>query len=408
MNHPLRRKRPFLTWLLAPAFAAGCVAGLPTGHGPQDPASAQRAVEREVVLRVDPRSGTARLEGDRAVLATIESELNLSFDAVGVSQTGGNTAFTLQLTNAGSDVSDLSLRLASARSLVSPSNPIAVGALASGASEGVAVSFANPEATAFSVTIYVNATLKATGSQGSNGGGGTTPTPTPSVTPTPAPSATPTPVPSGATDVPNPGPNAARGRVLLNGKGAINISSVSTSYGRIEFSLKRVVNGSWVQSIPLTSDSQGYFTAGNLVEGDYFVYYYNEIQRDKIGFWQSKVFHVSPTAGAAFPAVDLYMVGQENVPLPGATARLPVAFSFNAPKQTPLSYRFRLHSAPGTSFKLVYQSNKFPGDQTTFTWDGTGAYEPLDTTAHYFWGVSWDWGPLGAGGNLYQKIRFSQ
>jgi hypothetical protein len=185
-------------------------------------------------------------------------------------------------------------------------------------------------------------------------------------------------------------------------------TSQSFSYGRVELSLKRVSNGSWVQSIPVTTDAQGYFTATNLTEGDYLAYFYNEIYRDRMGVWKSLPVHVDASTGGQLPVVDLYLKGQENTPLPGSTVHLPSVFSFVLPNQPMVSQRFRVHSAAGTSFSLIYVSNKFPGNQTSLTWDGSGTSQPLDPTHDYFWGLEWDGGPLGAFGNLYQKIRFSQ
>jgi hypothetical protein len=125
-----------------------------------------------------------------------------------------------------------------------------------------------------------------------------------------------------------------------------------------------------------------------------------------MGVWKSLPVHVDGTTGGAFPVVDLYLKGQENTPLPGSSVTLPTTFGFNLPKQAMVSQRFRVLSAAGTSFQLVYVSNKFPGDQTTFTWNGSGASQALDPTHDYFWGLEWDGGALGAFGNLYQKIRF--
>jgi hypothetical protein len=114
------------------------------------------------------------------------------------------------------------------------------------------------------------------------------------------------------------------------------------------------------------------------------------------------------TTGGAFPVVDLSMKGQENLPLPGASTSLPATFTFEKPRQAMASQRFRLHSQGGTTFTLIHVSNKFPGDQSTFSWDGSGAREPLEYNRDYFWGLEWDGGALGAFGNLYQKIRFVQ
>ena len=61
----------------------------------------------------------------------------------------------------------------------------------------------------------------------------------------------------------------------------------------------------------------------------------------------------------------------------------------------------------GRTFTLLYQSNRIPGTATSFTWDGSGVASPLSSTNRYFWGLAWDAGPVGEGGNLYQAIYFN-
>jgi hypothetical protein len=400
---------------LLPVLAAGCVAG-PSGPADAPPAvSRPAAIERQVTLRVDPQSNDAT---QRQLLATIESELNLDFAVTGLTQSGGNTTFNLQVANRGGAISNLQLRLSSDRTQVSPANPIELGALASNGNASTALTFANASGTAFTVTIYLWATMSATGQTPIGAGPAWTaqPTPTPAATPTPMPTSTPTAAPtatptatppSSVVTAPNPGPLAVRGRILNNGNAASGWTTASFSYGRVELSLKRVVNGGWVQSIPVTTDSQGYFTARDLVAGDYIAYFYNEIYRDRMGVWKSLPVRVDASNGGAFPVVDLYLKGQENLPLPGSSAKLPTTFTFELPKQPMASQRFRLHSQGGTSFSLLHVSNKFPGDRNTFTWDGSGA-TGFEYNRDYFWGLEWDGGPLGAFGNLYQKIKFVQ
>lgn len=409
-----------LAWALLPVLAAGCVGSLPGTQNAAPSSQQLYQLERQVTLQIDPTTG--QVTAPRGVLATIESQLNLDFDAVNLTQANGNTSFNLTVANKGSALSNLQLRLSSANTLVSPSNPIDLGAVAAGGQTSTPITYGNASGQAFTVTIYLWATMTASGSQdtgASTAWSPASPTPTPTATPTstatatptPAPTATPTPAPVASSSVvlaPNPGPLAVRGRILSNGNPASGWTSQSFSYGRVELSLKRVSNGSWVQSIPVTTDSQGYFTAQNVTEGDYIAYFYNEVYRDRMGVWKSLPVHVDATTGGAFPVVDLYLVGQQNTPLPGTQVSLPANFGFNLPIQPMVSQRFRVHSAAGTSFSLIYVSNKFPGDQTTFTWDGSGASQPLDPTHDYFWGLEWDGGQLGAFGNLYQKIRFSQ
>lgn len=414
MSRHHRAWRVRLTWALLPALAAGCVAGLPAATDAPPAANQSNQLARQVTLRIDPAAPAASA---REVLATIESQLNLDFSVANLRQADGNTTFELKVANRGSALSNLELRLSSDRTMVSPGNPIALGGLAVGAETAPTLTFGNATGGAFNVTIYLWATLSATGGQSTSSSSGSTapasptatvtvaPTTAPTTAPTAAPTATP---PSDVETAPNPGPNAVRGRILTNGRVASGWTTQSFSYGRVELSLKRVVNGGWVQSIPVTTDSQGYFTATDLVEGDYIAYFYNEIYRDRMGVWKSLPVRVSASAGGAFPVVDLYLKGQENLPLPGASTALPATFTFEVPRQPMVSQRYRLHSQGGTSFTLVYVSNKFPGDRTSFTWDGTGTRETLAYNRDYFWGLEWDGGPLGAFGNLYQKIKFVQ
>jgi hypothetical protein len=404
-----------LTWALLPALAAGCVAGLPAATDAPPAANQSLQLARQVTLRVDPSAPAASA---REVLATIESQLNLDFSVANLRQADGNTTFELKVANRGSALSNLELRLSSDRTMMSPGNPIALGPLATGGETAPTITYGNATGGAFTVTIYLWATLSATGGQStgtstSSPAPTTAPTATVTVAPTTAPTSTPTTAPtatppSSVETAPNPGPLAVRGRILSNGKVASGWTTQSFSYGRVELSLKRVVNNGWVESIPVTTDAQGYFTATNLVEGDYIAYFYNEIYRDRMGVWKSLPVRVSASSGGAFPVVDLYLKGQENLPLPGASTALPATFTFEVPRQPMASQRFRLHSQGGTSFTLVYVSNKFPGDRTTFTWDGTGTRETLAYNRDYFWGLEWDGGPLGAFGNLYQKIKFVQ
>jgi hypothetical protein len=399
-----------LTWALLPALAAGCVAGLPAATDAPPAANQSLQLARQVTLRVDPSAPAASA---REVLATIESQLNLDFSVANLRQADGNTTFELKVANRGSALSNLELRLSSDRTMVSPGNPIALGPLATGGETAPAITYGNATGGAFTVTIYLWATLSATGGQSTGASSSTAPSAAPTATvtvaPTTAPTTAPTPTPPSSVETaPNPGPLAVRGRILSNGKVASGWTTQSFSYGRVELSLKRVVNNGWVESIPVTTDSQGYFTATGLTEGDYIAYFYNEIYRDRMGVWKSLPVRVSASAGGAFPVVDLYLKGQENLPLPGASTALPANFTFEVPRQPMASQRFRLHSQGGTSFTLVYVSNKFPGDRTTFTWDGTGTREALAYNRDYFWGLEWDGGPLGAFGNLYQKIKFVQ
>lgn len=227
-----------------------------------------------------------------------------------------------------------------------------------------------------------------------NSAGTPTPTSTPSTppssTPTPAPSSAPTSVPVGVT--PNPGPGAARGQCLVNGAGVSGISI-------------QLIGPSG--TITTTTDAQGYFTATQLAPGNYYAHYYNASDRNKIGYWNSLSQRVDATTGAAYPPVDLYQKGMTNTPPMDARVGLPQTFSWVLQTQPVQKIWFRVHTHPFTSYQLFYQSPTLPGTSTSYTWDGSGMLLPLDTGNRYFWGIKWDAGPVGVGGNLYQAVYFN-
>lgn len=218
----------------------------------------------------------------------------------------------------------------------------------------------------------------------------TAPSAAPSTAPSSAPTATPTAAPSSATGYPRaatPGPRTVTGFVYNNGR---PIAGITIKVG----------------SQTLTTDANGRYTATNLANGYYQAYYYNCCDRNKIGYWRSRAVAVDGTRGASVPTVDLYLVGMQNTPPMDARIRLPYTFVWKPPMQLPVGYYWRIHDRPYTSFKLVYQSAKLPGTATTYTFSGSGVY--LDPNHRYFWGVQWDWGELGMGGNLYQAAYMSK
>ncbi len=221
--------------------------------------------------------------------------------------------------------------------------------------------------------------------------GGATPTPStaPSVAPSTAP--TPTPVasaPSGTYPrAATPGPRTVTGFVYNN---RVPIAGIQIKVG----------------SQTLTTDANGRYTATNLANGYYQAYYYNPVDRNKIGYWRSRAVVVDGTRGASVPTVDLYLVGMMNTPPMDARIKLPFNFVWKPPMQLPVGYYWRIHDRPYTSFVLVYQSAKLPGSATSFYFTGAGVN--LDPTHRYFWGVQWDWGELGFGGNLYQAAYMSK
>ncbi len=221
---------------------------------------------------------------------------------------------------------------------------------------------------------------------------GAVPTPTP--VPSTLPSATAFPSPTSSVPivaVPNPGPGAARGRLVVNGVPAAGIA----------VTLNRTTGG----TTNLTTDAQGTFQATGLAAGDYYAHYYNDRDRNKIGYWQSRTAHIDGTVGAAWPQIDLYQVGMTNVPAFDAHVSLPATFAWVRQVQPAAKCWFRVHSRPGRSFTLTYRSPALPGDATTYGWDGAGVV--LDPANRYFWGFQWDAGLAGMGGNLYQAIYFN-
>jgi hypothetical protein len=171
-------------------------------------------------------------------------------------------------------------------------------------------------------------------------------------------------------------------------------------------SLSLIKNPGWV-SKTVTTDANGYFEATGLEPGEYLAYFYNDSSRERIGYWRSRAQTVDATRGAAFPTIDFYQKGMTDLPKMDARVSLPTTFEWIPQTQTVDYYRYRLHSTGGRTFTLIYQSNKIPGTANTFTWDGSGATQPLSSTNRYFWGVFWDAGAAGEGGDLYQSIYFN-
>jgi hypothetical protein len=436
----------------------GTLAGstLDQAAGPHAEGQTTQQLKQDITLHIDPTTGTISPVGSRATLAVIASQLALDFDAVNLIQNGANTNFVLAIKNRGSAVVDLSMAFGGDRQIISPTNRVSLGGLAGGSDAQQAVSCANPTGGAFNLTVSLWAQLQAAGDVSTTGStpapsqtplgtpipapsatpastGGATPTPVPTAnatatpttatpppaTPTPAPVATATPTPvatstpaPGATATPvpmptanttppppviaNPGPNAIAGRILMNGSAPFRSSTLT---------LVLTQNGAWQSSQTITSDTQGNYSAANLAAGDYLVYYYNDSHRDEIGYWKSRTLHVDATTGAAFPVIDFYQVGLKNVPAMDTHVTLPTNFQWIAQTQTVGFYHWRLHSTSGRTFTLIYQSDKLDGSLSSFSWNGAGV--TLDPTNRYFWGVSWDAGAAGEGGNLYQAVYFN-
>ncbi|MEB3327721.1 MAG: hypothetical protein VKQ33_00645 [Candidatus Sericytochromatia bacterium] len=240
-----------------------------------------------------------------------------------------------------------------------------------------------------------------------SGSPGPTPTPSGSPSPTPTPSGSPSPTPTPRADaleeddssytvlppVPAAEPASVRGLVLLNGRPPdtpVRLSLVRTP--------------GWEER-PLSTEATGAFAATGLAPGDYLVHFYNETQRDRVGYWRSRTLAVTAARGAAFPAVDLGLRGMVNQPPMDARVSWPVTFRWEPPAHRPEFCRFRVHSQGGRNFSLLYQSGRLPAAPRAFTWDGTGANPPLEPGPRYFWGLVWDLGEAGEAGNLYQAIQ---
>lgn len=425
-----------IAMLLGAILAAGCstaptLTGAAGGGGGQSqavvqaPAAQGNQLERQLTLHVDPAAGTISAVDDRGLQAVIESDLAIDFEAVNLAQSGDTTNMVLVAHNHGSNVSDLAMSFGGQRSVTSPTGRVDLGAVPTGSDVQQSVSFSNPGGGAFNVSVSIWATLDASGVISSNGSGASvSPTLAPTATPTPvatvAPTATPTPAPTATATVSpttsptvapsalptahttppppvvaNPGPGAVRGRILMNGAAPFRAFSLT---------LVRTQNGSWTSSQTISSDSQGNFSASGLAAGDYLVYFYNDSQRDVIGYWSSRTLHVDSTTGAAFPAIDFYQAGMQNVPAMDAHVHLPQTFQWVPQTQTVQFYNWRLHSTSGRTFTLIYQSQRIDGSAASFTWDGAGT--TLSPTNRYFWGYAWDAGAAGTGGNLYQAIYF--
>lgn len=217
---------------------------------------------------------------------------------------------------------------------------------------------------------------------------------TPAATPTPHASMTPlgTPVPApGYPQVTNPGAHAAAGLVYNNGKPVAGVT------------IQVVMAGGGSKSA--MTDATGHYSVSGLADGMYQAYYYNATDRNKLGYWRSRPITVNAAQGAAFPTIDLYLPGQINLPLPNTHIGLPNTFNWLGPIQPVVGFYFRVHSQPFTAFQLVFQSAKLTGDTGSYSFDGQHTLTgPLDPNHRYFWGVKWDWGPMGEGGNLYQAI----
>lgn len=223
------------------------------------------------------------------------------------------------------------------------------------------------------------------------------PVATPMSKPTPRPSMVSNPV-----DYPYPTPSPlpvepfeAAGFVLNQGRpiGGVRVSLIN--------------NVSW-QTYSLTSQADGAYRMRNLPEGDYFVHYYNDSDNAKIGFWKTLNRRCDGVAGASFPAIELYLVGMKNTPGQGSSVALP--FDFEWADYPIVRYmRFRVHDIGGPGGRPLYISERLDPGTTHFTYDGAVNQSGWNITrlapgTRYLWGIFYDAGDSGEGGNLYQDF----
>lgn len=194
--------------------------------------------------------------------------------------------------------------------------------------------------------------------------------------------------------LPDADPYEAVGMVLLNGR---PIEGITVS----------VVNNQTFRSVRVTTDALGIYRVRNLATGSYFVHYYNDRDNFKIGYWKTLVRPVNGDYGARYPAFDLYLVGMQNSPGMGAAITLPTHFEWK-PYALALRYRFRIHNRGGPSGKPYFVSNWLGPEVTRFPYDGTINQKGMGSgklaPGRYLWGVYWDAGQAGEGGNLYQDF----
>lgn len=370
----------FRVWLGACVFLSGCAGTTASSPTAPDEQPAARVLDAPAETIPEPGPGL-----DEEALAAWSALASGALDALDMASRAQDVASSAVLAGNGSS----SGTIGSGGGAASVSPTPAATASASPRPTPSATPSVSPRPTP-SATPTASPTPSATPSA--------SPTPTPSasptVSPTPTPSASPSAVP--VVNVTPPGPLAVRGRILLNGVPP-----------RTPVSVTIIRNSDWNQRV-VTTDAEGYFQATGLEPGSYHAHYYNETQRDRIGYWRSRTLPVDATRGAGFPQVDFGQQGLVNQPPMDARVTLPGRFDWQPPAQGAASWRFRVHSTGGRTFRLIYQSPSQPGNTTTFTWNGAGATEALSSTNRYFWGLVWDAGPLGEVGNLYQAVYFNQ
>lgn len=154
------------------------------------------------------------------------------------------------------------------------------------------------------------------------------------------------------------------------------------------------------------TDAAGVFRVRELPPGAYYAHFYNDQVNERVGFWRTRNLTVSASAGAAFPAWDVHLVGMRNIPGQGASVAFPFRATFE-PYPLAVSYRFRIHDRGGPGGEALYISPRVPARGiTSFTFDGVanqgtgGMLGP----GRYLWGYQWDAGMAGEGGCLFQDF----
>jgi hypothetical protein len=202
------------------------------------------------------------------------------------------------------------------------------------------------------------------------------------------------PYPYPTPELPEAEPYEVLGMILLRGK---PIAGVRVS----------IVNDRTFRNVLATTDAQGIYRATGLAPGAYFVHYYNDRDNFKIGYWKTRSRPVTSAYGARHPAFDLYLVGMQNRPGMGESLKLPARFTWEA-YSLALRYRFRVHDRGGPQGRPYYVSAWLPPEANTFTYDGSINQKGMGAgklpPGRYLWGVYWDAGQGGEGGNLYQDV----
>lgn len=157
------------------------------------------------------------------------------------------------------------------------------------------------------------------------------------------------------------------------------------------------------KDVTVSTDASGVWRAGHLPDGDYWLHYYNDSNRERIGYWQTPSRHVDGLAGAVFPAFDVHLRGFTDDPPNGSSVDLPYDFHWR-PYALAIAYRFRVHDKPGPGGKPMFIGPQIrASSDPSYDYDGQALLGGQLRGGHYLWGVWWNAGQAGEGGNLYQE-----